>query len=104
MKATTTNIINIKDALTDRQIDNRIKKLIELDAQIKELETQKEDLKKEIISGMKSEKIDTGKYKVSYTSVKSNRFDSNRFKVEHLDLYKRYLKESISNRFTYRAV
>ena len=90
--------------MTDRMIDNRVKKLQALEAQMAELKTQADALKDELKDELESrdlEEIRTGNFIVRWKTVVSNRLDSNRLKKELPDIYRNYLKESSSHRFTY---
>ena len=94
---TTTNI-NI-DLMT-----KKIEELKELEALIEEAKAQADSLKDDIKSVMNENALDTlevGSYVVRYTPVSSSRFDTKRFKEEFgEDLYKKYTKEVLSNRFS----
>ena len=50
----------MKALLTDRQLDNRIKKLKELERQINDLEAQAEDLRKEIKADLEAFEKEVG--------------------------------------------
>ena len=50
-----------------------------------------------------TEELEAGKYIIRWTSVLSNRFDSTAFKREHGDLYKDYVKQVASKRFSVAA-
>lgn len=50
-----------------------------------------------------TEELIAGKYIVRWTSVLTNRFDSTAFKREHGDLYKDYVKQVSSKRFSVAA-
>ena len=89
--------------LTDRQIDNRIKKLSDLESEAKRLKKEIESLKDEIKEAMHGkEVIETGRYIIRNTVVISNRFDSTAFKKEFPDVYREFTKETTSTRFTYK--
>lgn len=90
----------VTNALTDRQINNRVLKIAALDEQIKALEEAKAALKAELIAAI-GEGTETDKVKVHNTVVTTNRFDSTRFKKDHKDLYDEYLKVITSTRFSY---
>ena len=89
--------------LTDRQINNRLAKMADLDAQIKALEAQRDALKAEIIESMTGDTRETAAYKVSYKEVTTNRFDSKAFKADFPETYKQYQKPQTCRRFTYAA-
>ena len=89
---------------SNRQIDNRIKKLQELEAQKKELEALISGLKEDIQADMGDDEIrQTDRFIIRYTTVKTSRFDSKAFKAEHAALYSQYTKETHSRRFTYKT-
>ena len=89
--------------MTERQLENRLKKLQALEAQKKELEEQAEALKAEIKADMESKGLDelkTKNFTVRWKEVASNRFDSTSFKKQYNELYKQFTKVSCSKRFT----
>ena len=49
------------------------------------------------------EEMEAGRFIVRWTSVLTNRFDSTAFKREHGDLYKDYVKQVSSKRFSVAA-
>lgn len=88
--------------MTNRQIDNRIKKLQGLEEQKKALEEQITALKEEIQEEMKdNELLETGNCIIHFTKVITERFDSKAFKQAYEDLFKIYAKKSESRRFSY---
>lgn len=89
--------------LTDRQIDNRMKRLAEIDEEIKALETERDALKAEITASMQ-ETRSTMRWTISNKQVSSMRFDSRSFKADHPKLYADYCKPATTTRFTYRAI
>lgn len=89
--------------MTKRMIDNRCKKLAELDAQIKELQAQADAIKDEIKKDMDAdslEEIDTGNFKVRYKLVESVRLDNKALKADLPDVYSLYSKVTACKRFT----
>lgn len=89
--------------MTNRQIDNRCKKLADIEAQIKALQAQADAIKNEIKADMDAdslEEIDTGKFKVRYKLVESVRLDNKALKKDLPDVYSRYSKVSACKRFT----
>lgn len=87
----------------ERALENRLKKLRELEKQQKELEQQAEKIKAEIKADMQAkgkEEIHTDNFIVRLKEVVTNRFDSKRFAEEHKALYKAYTKPQSSIRFT----
>lgn len=89
--------------LTDRQINNRMRKIADLDAQIKALQTARDALADEVKQAMTADTLETADFKVTYKPVTTNRFDSKRFKADHPDQYADYCKPSTCSRFTYTA-
>lgn len=89
--------------MTNRQIDNRCKKLADLEAQIKALTAAADAIKAEIKADMDAdalEEIDTGKFKVRYKVVESMRLDSRALKNDLPDVYSMYSRVSACKRFT----
>ena len=102
-KLNTATIVNFPSRLTDRQVENRIAQYAQLDAQIKELKKQADALKAEIIDNING--AFAGKrYTAKYTEYTSPRIDSTRLKAERPDVYAEYIKETISSKFTYKAI
>lgn len=90
--------------MTNRQYDNRLKKLAELEEQKKALEEQIKAIQEELKADMGDlEEIDTGKWIVRFTRVISKRFDSTAFKKEHSKLYRDFCRETESRRFSYKT-
>lgn len=90
--------------MTNRMVDNRIKKLFDLESQKRALESEIESLKTEIQSDMAErgvDSIDTGKFIVRWTNVSSTKLDTKRFKADHLALFNDYSVESNYRRFSY---
>ena len=84
----------------ERAIQNRIRRLQELDRQQAEIEAEREKLKDEIKKDMQKKGIDqvkAGNFIVRCKKIISNRFDSKRFRADHEDLYKSYQKKTGSN-------
>ena len=87
----------------ERALENRIKKLKELEAQQKELAEQAEKIKAEIKADMQAkgqEEIHTCNFIVRLKEVVTNRFDSKLFAKEHKSLYEAYTKPQSCMRFT----
>ena len=78
-----------------------IKKIEELQSWenlMEEAKAEIESIKTEMLKE-NSEEMEVGKYIVRYTNVTSNRFDSASFKKALPEIYKIYLKQSVSRRF-----
>lgn len=89
--------------MTNRMIDNRCKKLADIENQIKALTAAADAIKAEIKADMEAdslEEIDTGKFKIRYKLVESMRLDSKALKADLPDVYSRYSKVSTCKRFT----
>lgn len=85
------------------EITSKIEELRELEELIEEAKAEAEALKDEIKSEMmcrNTEEMEVGKYIVRWTSVLSNRFDTTAFKKVMPDVYKAYVKQVSSRRFT----
>lgn len=90
--------------MTERAINMKAKKFMELQAEIKTLEEQLEKIKKEIQSEMGDiEELNTEKYLIKWIFVNQARFDTKTFKVEHPDLYNIFAKENTQRRFSVAA-
>ena len=95
--------IERRSIMGNRAIENRIKRLKEIEAQQKELDKQAEALRAEIKAEMEAqgmEELHTGNFIVRWKAVICKRFDSKAFKAEHNELYNQYMKTSESRRFT----
>ena len=89
--------------MTERMLQNRVKKLKELERQQKELEGQIEALKEETKADMEAKGVEqqtAGDFLIRWTTVLTSRFDSKAFQKEHESLYKQYLKQATSRRFS----
>lgn len=87
----------------ERAIQNRIRRLKELEEQQKALEAQINSLKDEIKADMEEKGVDeleAGTFIVRWKQVLSNKFDSKAFQKEHEGLYSQYMKRTESRRFT----
>ena len=90
---------------TNKQLNNRIHKLMKLEARRKELEDQIAAVKEDITTDMGDvEIIETDLFKIHYTKIFGSRFDTRRFKKEQADIYSRYQIQTESRRFSYAAM
>ena len=80
--------------MSKNELIARIEALNEWEAIIEEAQAQADAIRNSI------KEVLAGNYIVRYTSVLSNRFDSTAFKKHYGDLYKAFLKQSSSRRFT----
>lgn len=87
---------------TDRQYNNRIAELAELEALKADLEKQISRIKADIQQDMgEAEKVETNKYRILWTVFTSSRLDSKALKADLPEIFQRYAKESTSRRFSY---
>lgn len=89
--------------MTERQIENRIKKLKEIEEQRKELENQEKVLKEEIKTDMENkglEEIQTKNFIIRWKEITSNTLDSKALRAAFPDICGQFTKQSISKRFT----
>ena len=85
------------------EITSKIEALKELEALIEEAKAEAETLRDEIKAEMLSrdtEELEAGQYIIRWTSVLSQRFDSTAFKKLMPDVYKAYIKQVSSKRFS----
>ena len=84
-------------------MEMKIAKLQEWEQLLEEAKAEVESLKDEIKAEMlnrNAEEMTAGRYIVRWTSVLSNRFDTTTFKREHTEMYKQYMKQTASRRFS----
>lgn len=89
--------------MTNRQYENRIKKIQSLEEQVKDLQIQIDDLKDEIKASMTADEVNTGNFIIRWKEVISKRLDSTALKNALPDVWKAYSKDSRSLRFTITA-
>lgn len=93
--------------MTDRMIENRVKKIRDLEKQKAEIESEIEKIKAELKEDMESKEVDvihTEKgVTIRWQEIVSDRFDSKNFKGDHPDMYSQYVKSSVSRRFTWNV-
>ena len=85
------------------EMENKIKKLREWEAIEAEAKAEADALRDEIKSEMlnrDTEELTAGKYIVRWTSVLTQRFDSTAFKKALPDVYKGFIKQTASRRFS----
>ena len=85
------------------EITTKIEALRDLEALIEEAKAEAESLRDEIKAEMlnrDTEELNAGQYIVRYTTVLSNRFDSTAFKKVMPDVYKDFIKQTASRRFS----
>ena len=85
------------------EITSKIEALKELEALIEEAKAEAEALRDEIKTEMlnrNTEELEAGQYIVRWTSVLSQRFDTTGFKKAYGELYKDFIKQTASRRFS----
>lgn len=89
--------------MTERMIENRIKKLQNIEAQMKELEAQAEELKAELKADLEEKGLDelkTKNFLIRWKEIVSNRLDGKALKAALPEIYSQYCKATSSRRFT----
>lgn len=89
--------------MTERQIENRVRKLKELESQRKALEEQEKVLKAEIKKDMESkglEEMKTKNFVIRWKEIISNSLDSKALRASFPDICEQFTKQSASKRFT----
>lgn len=89
--------------MTERQIENRIKKLQAIESQQKELEQQAEALKAEIKADLEEkglQELKTKNFLIRWKEIVSNRLDGKALKAALPEIYAQYTRQSTGRRFT----
>ena len=89
--------------MTNRQLDNRVKKLQDIEAQQKDLEAQAEAIRAEIKADLEAkgeDEHDTGSFVIRWKEIISRRLDGKALKAALPDVFAAYSRESSSRRFT----
>lgn len=89
--------------MTERQIENRVKKLKAIEKQRKDLEAQEKALKEEIKRDVESkglEELKTKNFIIRWKEIISNTLDSKALKATFPDICEQFTKQSASKRFT----
>ena len=85
------------------EITSKIEALKDLESLIEEAKAEAELIKDEIKAEMDERDLDemvVGSYVVRYKTISNSRFDSTAFKKYNIDLYKAFLKQVASKRFS----
>lgn len=94
---------NAAIVLTDG-FDSRLQRRNELNGLIKKMQTEKSQIEQEIKAFMGEHELAyNDHYRVSWGSVESSRVDMNLLKEKEPEVYKRYLKPSVTRRFSVKA-
>lgn len=89
--------------MTERMIENRIKKLQEIEAEQKKLEAAANAIREELKADLEEKGVDELKTKnfiIRWKEIISNRLDSKALKATLPDVYGKFCKTSTSRRFT----
>ncbi len=89
--------------MMNKQLDNRVKRLQGIEAQVKELEAQAEAIRAELKADLESKGEDehnTGSFIIRWKEIITSRLDSKALKAALPDVLNTYSRESISRRFT----
>ncbi len=89
--------------MTERMIENRIKKLQAIEAQQKELDAAAEAIRAELKADMEEKGLDELKTKsfiLRWKEIISNRLDGKALKAALPDVYGQFCRTSASRRFT----
>lgn len=89
--------------MSTTEITSKVETLKELEALIEEAQSEADSIRDELKALMleqNTEELPAGKYIIRWTPVISNRFDSTSFKRVMPEVYKAYMKQVSSRRFT----
>lgn len=89
--------------MTEKMIENRIKKLKEIEEQQKALEEQADAIRAEIKKDLEAKEIEelqTKLFLIRWKEVITNRLDSKALKAAFPDIYNQFSKQCCSRRFT----
>lgn len=92
---------NESDKYIQTDVDVRVKYILDLQEQLKDIEKIIEQEQNELKSIIGSDEgIISNSYKVSWKQIKSSRVDTEKLKTEYADAYKKCVKESSYRRFS----
>lgn len=89
--------------MTERMIENRIRKLQEIEDEQKALEAQAEAIKAELKADLEEkgvQELKTKNFLLRWKEIVSSRLDSKALKAALPDVYNQFVKQSSSKRFT----
>lgn len=89
--------------MTERMIENRIKKLQEIEKQKKTLEEQAEAIKAELKADLEekgTDELKTKNFLIRWKEIVSNRLDGKALKAALPEIYAQYTRQSTNRRFT----
>lgn len=85
--------------MSTNQITSKIESLLEWEKIMAEAEALRDEIKQEMIR-RNTEELAAGQYIVRWTSVLTQRFDATAFKKTMPDVYKSFIKQISSRRFS----
>lgn len=89
--------------MTNKQIDNRVKKLQALEAKQKELEAQAEAIRDELkgeLDARRADEVKTDKFTVRWKQVFGQRLDAKALKQANPEIYQDFLLPTFTRRFS----
>lgn len=89
--------------MANNELIKQIEALNEWETIIAEAKAETQKIEEQIKTEMDErnlEELEVGTFIVRYTSILTSRFDTTAFKKSHTDIYKQFLKQSASRRFT----
>ena len=89
--------------MSKNEIITKIETIRELEELIAEAQQEADSLRdaiKQMMLADGTEEMECGQYMVRYQSIVSNRFDSSAFKKAHIELYKEFIRQTTSKRFS----
>ena len=89
--------------MTERMIENRVKKLSALESQNEELKEQAEAIKAELKADLEErgvQELKTKNFLIRWKEIVSNRLDGKALKAALPEIYSQYCRASASRRFT----
>ncbi len=89
--------------MANNELIKQIEALNEWETIIAEAKAEAQKIEEQIKTEMDErnlEELEVGTFIVRYTSILTSRFDTTAFKKSYSDIYKQFLKQSASRRFT----
>ena len=89
--------------MANNELLNKIEALNEWEALLEEAKAEAEAIRDELKAEMlqrNTEELECGQYIIRYQSIVRNRFDSSAFKKLMPDVYKSFIRQSTSKRFS----
>ena len=89
--------------MSKNEIITKIEAIRELEELIEDAKAEADSLRDEIKQMMlnsNTEEMECGQYMVRYQTIVRNNFDSSAFKKAHIELYKEFIRQTTSKRFS----